>query len=408
MKILHINCSDRGSTGKIVADISSYADKCGNESFLCTPHVTSESAIIKKKKVCVRYEQGVYRRISSVLGLRYGFAPIPTAKILRYIKKIKPDVVHLHSINCSMVNIYKLLEFLKKNDIPTVVTNHAEFFYTGSCSHAYECDKWMTGCGSCADFKKQAASRFFDRTATAWSKMKTAFEGFKRIKIVSVSPWVMERSEKSPIMDGIDQCTVQNGLNIEVFSAVDGQEIRNKYNIKDNEKILLCVAAFFSPCLHDNVKGSEYLVDIARRVQPYNIRVLVIGPYSTLPEDLPENLVTVGPVYDQNELAKYYSAADLSIITSKRETFSMPVAESLCCGTPIVGFKAGGPESIAIKEFSELFEQGDISGLTDAIVSDWINKKDQLGAENISSVAKNKYASDIMAKHYLSIYKELI
>jgi glycosyltransferase involved in cell wall biosynthesis len=29
----------------------------------------------------------------------------------------------------------------------------------------------------------------------------------------------------------------------------------------------------------------------------------------------------------------------------------MIVAESLCCGTPVVGFKAGGPESIAIDDY---------------------------------------------------------
>ena len=41
-------------------------------------------------------------------------------------------------------------------------------------------------------------------------------------------------------------------------------------------------------------------------------------------------------------LAEYYSLVDVTVITSFHETFSMVVAESLSCGTPIVGFKAGG------------------------------------------------------------------
>ena len=39
----------------------------------------------------------------------------------------------------------------------------------------------------------------------------------------------------------------------------------------------------------------------------------------------------------------------------------MVTAESLCCGTPVVGFKAGAPEQIAIKEFSEFVEYGDLN-----------------------------------------------
>ena len=38
----------------------------------------------------------------------------------------------------------------------------------------------------------------------------------------------------------------------------------------------------------------------------------------------------------------------------------MIVAESLCCGTPVVGFKAGAPEQITIKEYSEFSEFGNI------------------------------------------------
>ncbi len=34
----------------------------------------------------------------------------------------------------------------------------------------------------------------------------------------------------------------------------------------------------------------------------------------------------------------------------------MVTAESLCCGTPVVGFTAGGPESIAIDAFSNFVE----------------------------------------------------
>lgn len=45
----------------------------------------------------------------------------------------------------------------------------------------------------------------------------------------------------------------------------------------------------------------------------------------------------------------------------------MVTAESLCCGTPVVGFLAGGPESIAIEKFSAFVEYGDLNAIKESI-----------------------------------------
>ena len=51
----------------------------------------------------------------------------------------------------------------------------------------------------------------------------------------------------------------------------------------------------------------------------------------------------------------------------------MFVAESLCCGTPVVGFKAGAPEQIAIKDYSNFVPWGDIGALTTELEL-WLSK----------------------------------
>ena len=109
-----------------------------------------------------------------------------------------------------------------------------------------------------------------------------------------------------------------------------------------------------------------------------------------------------GAAKNQDELAQLYSEADVTLILSKRETFSMVTAESLCCGTPVVGFKAGGPESIALSEWSSFSEYGDIdslcSSLRDLLVLN-INKKE------ISEKACSTYSSDYCTNMFLSLYK---
>ena len=123
---------------------------------------------------------------------------------------------------------------------------------------------------------------------------------------------------------------------------------------------------------------------------------------------MPENLIVLGDIPSRDKLAQYYSAADLCVITSKRETFSMPVAEALACGTPIVGFKAGGPESISIDEYSEFVDYGDIDSLERIIREKWLNAKEYLSVEAVSKEASEKFSYEKMAEEFLNIYKVVI
>lgn len=64
----------------------------------------------------------------------------------------------------------------------------------------------------------------------------------------------------------------------------------------------------------------------------------------------------------------------------------MVTAESLCCGTPVVGFKAGAPEQIAIKEFSEFVEYGDLNSLYNKMLVILDTKKRHQGFTNILQI----------------------
>jgi hypothetical protein len=66
--------------------------------------------------------------------------------------------------------------------------------YTGSCGHAYECNKWITGCGNCPQLRN--ATKFYqvNRTYTLWLKMKNAFDDFDTLKIIFVSQWLKSRA----------------------------------------------------------------------------------------------------------------------------------------------------------------------------------------------------------------------
>ena len=167
---------------------------------------------------------------------------------------------------------------------------------------------------------------------------------------------------------------------------------------------MLHVTASFS-LREDDIKGGRYIVKLAERLKGENIKIIVVGSRN-LSIDLPDNVINVGRTNNQKELAAYYSMADLVVLTSKRETFSMVCVESLSCGTPVVGFKAGAPELIALKDYSKFVEYGDLDSL-EKVVVEWIGMKEDLTFNAISNKAREIYSRQNMGLKYLNVYNEL-
>mgnify|MGYP000949492470 CR=1 FL=1 len=77
----------------------------------------------------------------------------------------------------------------------------------------------------------------------------------------------------------------------------------------------------------------------------------------------------------------------------------MVCAESLSCGTPVVGFKAGGPESIGLADYCEFVEYPNLDKLQDCVMN-WIDKKidKQVKKVKVAKKAVNKNVIDILKK----------
>lgn len=399
MKVLQINVVyNTGSTGKIMCDIHKELLADGVESVICygRGERTTDAGVYK---TCGELYSKLNNLLTRFTGIMYGGCLLSTNKLINIIKREKPDVVHLHCLNGYFVNIYRLVSWLNKNNVKTVLTLHAEFMHTGNCGHALECEKWTTGCGSCPRLKKETKSLLIDGTHRSWIKMKKAFEGFDTLRVTSVSPWLMERAMRSPILKGHKHTVVMNGLDTDVFHPYDTTSLREELGITD-EKIIFHATPYFSDD-KDNFKGGYYVIKLAEALKDKGVRVIVAGNYADSVK-CPENMTLLGRVSDQVKLAELYSLADLTVIASKKETFSMIVAESLSCGTPVVGFCAGGPESITINEYSKFVEYGD----TDAFITaadELIGRSVDSGV--ISAKAHAKYSKNNMSKNYKKLYQ---
>ena len=339
------------------------------------------------------------------ITLEYGGCNFATWRLIRKLKKEKPDSVHLHCLNGSCVNIYSLLHFLGKNKIKTVVTHHAEFYYTGSCPHAYDCYGFVDcKCVNCPTPRTATQNRIGNRAHEAWLKMRNAFATFNKtdLTFTVVSPWVKERSQHSFIVKDFPCRVILNGVDTSVFTRQIDRDFFQKSNLVNRINNLLFVTANFNPKVKTHNKGGWYIVELAKRMP--NSTFIVVTSVMQNVDSLPSNIYVFGKASSSQELAKLYSFANVTLIASRRETFSMVLAESLCCGTPVVGFKAGGPESIAMKEYCELVEYGNIEKYEEA-VKRMLNQN--FNRERISAEAKLLYGSTIMKREYVDLYKSM-
>lgn len=408
MKILQVNnVYIKGSTGKILHDIHTELLQNDIKSIVCYGR-GSQIVSPGVYKFCPEILANIHTLIIRTgIVLNYGGNLIPTLKLINIIKREKPDIVHIHCINGSCVNVYELFKYLALHNIKTVISHHAEFYYTGSCEHSFDCTQFIdnSGCKHCPRVFASTRSLTWDNSGRAWKNMKQAISYFNRDNLIftAVSPWLKERSMLSPITKLYECQIVTNGVNTNIFNYRPQTSIIKNKIPKDYTKTILFVSAYFNPSDIEDNKGGYYIIKLAK-LMPDALFVIVALRMS-IAIDLPNNIYIWGSAKSQTELANLYRSSDITVITSKRETFSMVCAESLCCGTPIAGFKAGGPESIAISSYSQFVEYGNITSLKNVIVELCSLSYNR---EEISQTAILKYSEKEMVNQYINVYHKLL
>lgn len=402
MRILIINNVYKiGSTGKIVSDTKNYYENQGHHVMVAygmgkdlkEPHTL---------KFCTSLERYAHYYLCKVGYNPLKGSPLAVRRIARAIKGFNPDIIHVHCMNSHCVNLYGLLDYLSKNEYKVVITHHAEFYYTGSCPHAYDCVNWINSqCMNCLLPKAHKLDLLNINHHVMWQKMYNCFSGFKKENLVftAVSPWVKKRAELSPITNKFDCITVMNGIDTNIFHFNKDKSTINKGKYAF---VAFHASASFTDKENDP-KGGKYIIELAN-LNPSFLFVVAALHISTI-NKLPQNVLIWGAVNSGVKLAKLYSDADITIISSRRETFSMIIAESLCCGTPVVGFEAGGPESISIQEYTEYVEYGNVSKLNEVMHA---TLKKKYNKKEIALQAMSLYSKENMSSRYLKIYKDLL
>lgn len=327
MKIIQINSvCGTGSTGRIVAQISDYLDKCNVDNYIAYGFGKSN------RSNSYRFSNGLDAHLHSFFSRKLGWqgkmSHIATWRLIRYIDHIKPDIVHLHNIHGHYLNYNMLFRFLNKREYEVVWTFHDCWPVTGKCAHFTEarCEKWKIGCYDCPQLDRYPDSER-DRSSKSYREKKKAFTAMSKLHIVTVSKWLKTVVEES-FLGGVDTRCIYNGVDVNQF-VFQSSELRKENNIAE-KFVILSVASVWN-----EGKGLKHFIDLSQRLADDEVIVL-IGITPEQQKDLPDNIIGIPPVKDTRVLAQWYSLADVYINLSIEETFGLVVAEAMSCGTPAI------------------------------------------------------------------------
>lgn len=401
MKILQLNAWYKNwSTGKIVENIHHFLLNQGVESLVLYgkgPKYREANVT----KFCSNIEPKINSVLSRITGIMYGGCYFSTRKFISILKKEKPDIIHIHCSNSFIINNYKLFSYIGANNYKVVITLHAEYLYTGSCQHSLECNQWVNGCKKCPNKRYSSRSLLFDNTPIAWKKMNRALSkiSIKNRRVVAVSQWLADRASKSSTFANDNIVVIHNGVDENIYHEYTTKNY-DYLRENNNQKLFLFVVPDFNDSLND-LKGCKHFIHIVRNLENNKDIIFVVVGKNKNNFDFAQykNVIYLGEISNNQKMAELYSVCDATLLLSKRETYSMVTAESISCGTPIIGFKSGAPETIALEGWAFFFEQNDVDGICNKLNSfDFKMPRRDTGFYGLTK----------MGESYLSLYKELI
>jgi glycosyltransferase involved in cell wall biosynthesis len=313
------------------------------------------------------------------------------------------DVVNLHWV-ADLLDFRTLPHLAERH--PIVWTFHDMNAFTGGCHYSGVCDRFVDRCGSCPQLMTTTNDADLTRGVLERKRQVLARVSRSRLTVVSPSQWLAREARRSALFREFDVRVIPNGVDLQEFRPMERTEARRRLNLPLNARIVLFVADLVA----DRRKGLRLLLKAFREIQDIPDLLLVTlgrGGYEAGTQHATRHL---GSLHASEDLRAAYSAADAFAIPSLQDNLPNTILESMACGTPVVGFAAGGVREAVINGVSGLLAPtGDFGALAGAL---YRILEDRPLRSTLSRHARlrveREYAIGLQAQRYASLYQELV
>jgi len=408
MKILILNTSDlRGGAARAAYRLHSAFLENKIDSIMLVLNKYSNDSSVKQINLSIydKIYMRILRVIEKYLLAKYNPKTIFTTdliepwSVLNEIRKIDPDIIHIHWIYGGIIN----LKSLQKLECPIVWTLHDNRPFTGGCHMKYQCERYRDKCGNCPIL---GSNKIDDLSRMIW---KRSMKKLRRIDLVvnGLSKWIMNMSMHSSLLGDKKHVNLPNLINTNIYKQCDKGSAKNVLNIAHDKRIILFGAM---RAIHDERKGYRELIKALSNIQRDDVIVLIFG--SREPSILPElrfEIRYLGTLLDEISLITLYSASDVMVVPSLQENLSNTIMESLSCGLPVVAFNIGGNSDMITHKYNgylaKPFQSDDL-----AYGIEWILNNEEYNqlSRNARQTILTRYDSQFVVKQYVAFYQNLL
>lgn len=337
-----------------------------------------------------RYFKDSFSKDNNINVYRYGSLKILSSNISPNLfykpLKHKFDICHV-SFDIPPAP-FSALKYIKKYEIPLVVTYHGD---------------WIENYGG---FIRKFGVKLSNRYITENLLDSADIIISPSINNIKNSKYLSKYEEKVTI--------IPNGININEFNInISKKEVRKKLGLSNDNNIILFLG-HLSP--H---KGPEILLEslplILKEIP--QTEIIFIGK-GILKEKLQnkakklqieKKIKFLGEIWDNSTKSLYFRASDVFVLPSLSESFGIVNLEAMAFGIPIVASNVGGvPDLIQNDVNGYLFPPNDIKRLSELLIYTLKNKNkvEKMAKRNISKV--KDYSWEKIAKKTELIYEELL
>ncbi len=308
-----------------------------------------------------------------------------TKNLVKTLKQIKPDLIHIHCLHGYYVNFKPLFGYFKESGVKVVWTMHDTWAFSGHCCYfeSVKCNKWQTGCFQCPAKKEYPKSILIDASRKNYEIKKRYFTSLnaENVTVVSPSAW-LDGCVGQSFLNQYPHRVIYNGINTQAFTAGEAQK----------EKILLAVASVW-----DRRKNLPRVLRIAEGLREW--KVIVVGKADKkLVKQYQDKVQFIPRTTNVDELISLYRRAAVFINPTLDDNLPTVNIEAQLCGCVALTNDVGGAKET---DCGNLVTFDDEDNITDAYL-------DQLASQVKNAVDTHQFNAKTMASEYRALFAKML
>jgi glycosyltransferase involved in cell wall biosynthesis len=412
LKVVHINTFDT-TGGAALATYRLHKGLCrmGVDSSMLVAHRASKDPTVIEFAPSRGFVQRFLYRLTENRIHKSRSRYIPTRP--RGLEKFSDDRTPYgsdlprHLPPCDVINLHWISGFLDYREFFACAPRNVPIFWrlsdmnplTGGCHFDDGCGRYNIGCGSCPQLGSTDSK---DLSHQVWQRKLEALRTLEpeRLHIIPLNHWMAETVRKSPLLGRFPMTMIPNGVDTTVFAPRDTRVARDLFGVPPNAR----VALFGADVVNNRRKGFQLLMKALDGL-PGDIFLLSVGQNAPQIETAVPHL-HLGHIADDRLLSLAYNAADVYVIPSLQDNQPNTVLEAMACGTPVIGFDAGGiPDMVRPGKTGLLVPVGDIDALRKAIIEllQYTETRREM-ASNCRRIVMEEYTRELQVSRYAELY----